>query len=250
MKRTILTILIALFTLTGQAHNNPNPAEGNNQQEKTVTKKKGVFSSEKILDKLANGKKLDIDYKEIEEFVKQHPKEYKELMGKFQSSFTNLWTGDVARLYYGFAFTKDYDPTHVSFLKEPYELYKQGKVKKAYNLCKKELKKAPVSLSLLLLATELAPKVGKKSEGLGFLARTTILFQTILDSGTGFSKEKALKVIYVPDEYVIFRDMMGMDLIKQELIDNRYDCITLDRGRNGETITLWFDTYLSISKLR
>ena len=42
MKRTILTILIALFTLTGQAHTTPNPAVGNNQQEKNVNKKMGV----------------------------------------------------------------------------------------------------------------------------------------------------------------------------------------------------------------
>ena len=38
--------------------------------------------------------------------------------------------------------------------------------------------------------------------------------------------------------------MMGMKCIKQDFVDKRYDRMTLDRGNKGESVILWFDTYL------
>ena len=63
-------------------------------------------------------------------------------------------------------------------------------------------------------------------------------------SGTGFSKEDAVKVIYISDEYAVFREMMGLVLSKQEFVERRYDRMTLNTGNGGESIILWYDTYL------
>ena len=71
----------------------------------------------------------------------------------------------------------------------------------------------------------------------------------IMASGTGYSKEKAIKVLYIADEYAIFRDLMGMSMTRQEFYENRYDRMTLDTGNDGESIILWFDTYLNHQKL-
>ena len=241
MKRIFFIALLAAISMMIQAQTG--------QTGETTTKKKGIFPPEKILDKLANEKKLTIDYQQIEDFVKQHPEEYKELMRNFQSSFTSLYTGDVARLYYGYAFTKDFVPLNIPQTVKIQNLINVGKLEKAYNLCKKELKKAPVSLALLSKMTNIIGKFNKsgntekKAEGISHLARLTILFQTILESGTGFDKDHAMKVVYVPDEFVVFDKMMGLELLEQEIVDDRYHCMTLDN--NGKHLTLWFDTYLS-----
>ena len=83
-----------------------------------------------------------------------------------------------------------------------------------------------------------------KKEARYYYSRFYVLYSAVIASGNGFSKDKALKVLYIPDEYAIFRDMMSMKLVEQRLVDYRYDCMTLDRGINGETVTMWFDTYL------
>lgn len=67
---------------------------------------------------------------------------------------------------------------------------------------------------------------------------------SIMSSGTGYSQEKAIKVIFISDEYAIFRDVMTFKLTQQEFVDSRYDRMTLETGNKGESIILWFDTHL------
>ena len=66
----------------------------------------------------------------------------------------------------------------------------------------------------------------------------------IMLSGTGYSQENAIKVIYISDEYAIFRDIMKFKLTQQDFIESRYDRMTLETGNKGESIILWFDTNL------
>ena len=70
------------------------------------------------------------------------------------------------------------------------------------------------------------------------------IMTAIMSSGTGYSQDKAIKVIFISDEYAIFRDGMRFVLSQQDFIDSRYDRMTLKTGNKGESIILWFDTYL------
>lgn len=197
------------------------------------------------LEMLGMGSKLDIDLKSIEDSVKRNPAAYKMLMDRFLKDPASLSKEEVANLYYGFAYTMDYDPLRVDLMTEPHKLYNEGKMQEAYDFCKKELYKAPVSLSLLWKMSLIAYELNKKEEASSCLIKFKVLYDAVTASGNGYSKENAIKVIFISDEYAIFRDMMGLKRLKHTLEDGGYDRMTLDRGNKGETVTLWFDAHLS-----
>lgn len=197
------------------------------------------------LEKLGMGSKLNIDLKNIKEFVKKNPAAYKDLMDRFLKDPASLSKEEVANLYYGFAYTKDYDPLHVDLMIEPHKLYNEGKMQEAYDFCKKELQKAPVSLSLLWKISMIADELKMKEEAKKYYSTLKELYDAVTASGNGYSKENAIKVIFIADEYAIFRDMMGLKRLEHTLEDGGYDRMTLDRGNKGETVTLWFDAHLS-----
>ena len=200
------------------------------------------------VENLGMGSKLDIDYQAVEDFVRKNPAAYQSLMERFLKDPDSLSKEEAANLYYGFAFTKEYDPLRVDFLTEPRRLYREGKMQEAYDICKKELQLAPVSLSLLWTISQIAGEMGRKEEATKYYSMFMELYNAVTASGNGFSKENALKVIYISDEYAIFRDMMGLKRLKQDYVEKGYDRMTLDRGNKGETITLWFDANLSYDK--
>lgn len=193
---------------------------------------------------LGKGEKLDVDYNKIEGFIKLDPSKYQGLMNRFLVNPDSLTTEEAANLYYGFAFTDDYNPIQTETAFTPQNLFRQGKTQEAYDACKEELQKSPVSLSLLLLMSNITNQQNNKKEARYYYSRFYVLYSAVIASGNGFSKDKALKVLYIPDEYAIFRDMMSMKLVEHRLVDYRYDCMTLDRGIQGETVAMWFDAYL------
>ena len=200
------------------------------------------------VEKLGMGSKLNIDLKSIEDFVKRNPAAYQALMERFLKDPDSLSKEEAANLYYGFAFTKGYDPLRVDFLTEPRRLYREGKMQEAYDICKKELQLAPVSLSLLWTISQIAGDMGRKEESTKYYSMFMELYNVVAASGNGYSKENAIKVIYISDEYAIFRDMMGLKKVGYEFVEGGYDRMTLDRGNKGETITLWFDANLDYKK--
>ena len=200
------------------------------------------------VEQLGMGSKQDIDYKTVEDFVKTNPAAYQALMERFLKDPDSLSKEEAANLYYGFAFTKGYDPLRVDFLTEPRRLYREGKMQEAYDICKKELQLAPVSLSLLWTISQIAGDMGRKEESTKYYSMFMVLYYAVTASGNGYSKENAIKVIYISDEYAIFRDMMGLKRLKHDYVEKGYDHMTLDRGNKGETITLWFDANLDYKK--
>lgn len=198
-----------------------------------------------ILETFADGKKVDIDYQKVEEYVTQNAEGYEQLMNRFQEDPNSLNEEETALLYYGFAFTKDYEPNNVDMnvgLRKEFQ-------NKNFFAYQKELKRTPVSLSLLMNAAYLAGEMGNDVFKQKYMQKAMKLLTAIMASGTGYSKENAIKVLYIADEYAIFRDLMGLRMKMQDFIDRRYDRMTLETGNGGESVILWFDTYLSIQKL-
>lgn len=196
-----------------------------------------------ILESFSNMEKIDVDYKKIEEFVKKNPKGYKDLMKRFLDNPLSLSVEEVVKLYYGYPFTNGYNPNRVDALTKPTRLMLSGELQGALDVCEKELRKAPVSLALLEKASFLVHELKAPSRQ-KYVQRTMKLLSALMASGTGFSKEDAVKVIYISDEYAVFREMMGLVLSKQEFVERRYDRMTLNTGNGGESIILWYDTYL------
>ena len=223
---------------------------------KTKSKSKNTVTVDELalrmqrarVENLGMGSKLDIDYQAVEDFVKKNPASYQALMERFLKDPDSLSKEEAANLYYGFAFTKEYDPLRVDFLTEPRRLYREGKMQEAYDICKRELQQAPVSLSLLWTISQIAGELGRKEESTKYYSMFMVLYYAVTASGNGYSKENAIKVVYISDEYAIFRDMMGLKRLKQEYVEKGYDRMTLDRGNKGETITLWFDACLDYKK--
>ena len=217
--------------------------EPESQTPEVATEIKNPPSGMAMLEFFASNGKLQIDFQEVETFVKQNAQGYKELMEKFHEDPLSLSNEEAAMLYYGFAFTKDYDPDHVDLIVAPTQLIKEGKLQEAFDVCQKELQKAPVSLSLLLRAA-LAAGMLKHPDAQKYSQKVAKIMTAIMSSGTGYSQDKAIKVIFISDEYAIFRDGMRFVLSQQDFIDSRYDRMTLETGNKGESIILWFDTYL------
>jgi len=223
---------------------------------KTKSKSKNTVTVDELalrmqrarVENLGMGSKLDIDYQAVEDFVKKNPAAYQALMERFLKDPDSLSKEEAANLYYGFAFTKEYDPLRVDFLTEPRRLYREGKMQEAYDICKKELQLAPVSLSLLWTISQIAGELGRKEESTKYYSMFMVLYYAVTASGNGYSKENAIKVIYISDEYAIFRDMMSLKKVGYEFVEGGYDHMTLDRGNKGETITLWFDANLDYKK--
>ena len=198
-----------------------------------------------ILETFANSKKIDIDYQKVEEYVTQDAEGYEQLIKRFQENPDSLNEEETAMLYYGFAFTKDYNPKNVDMNTGLMKAFQD----KNFFAYQKELKRTPLSLSLLMDAAHLAGEMGNEVFKQKYMQKAMKLLTAIMASGTGYSKDKAIKVLYVADEYAIFRDLMGLRMKMQRFIDRRYDRMTLETGNGGESVILWFDTYLSIQKL-
>ena len=238
---TLYTILFLMLPLMVNAQK----TEDTTPQETDSIQKLIVKKGRHILEDFAHRKKIDIDYQKVEEYVTQNTDGYEQLMKRFQEDPNSLNEEEAAMLYYGFAFTKDYDPKNVDFNMDLMKAFHD----KNFFAYKKELKRTPVSLALLMDAAHLAGEMGNDVFKQEYMQKAMKLLTGIMASGTGFSKERAIKVLYIADEYAIFRDLMGLRMAMQEFIDRRYDRMTLETGNGGESVILWFDTYLSIQKL-
>lgn len=238
---TLYTILLLMLPLMANAQETVESAPQVTDSIQKMIAKRGKY----ILETFASRKKIDIDYQKVEEYVTQNAEGYKQLMNRFWENPDSLNEEEAAMLYYGFAFTKDYDPEKVDINMDLMKAFHD----KNFFAYKEELKRTPVSLSLLMKTSILAGEAGNNGLKKKYMRMATKLLTGIMASGTGFSKERAIKVLYIADEYAIFRDLMGLRMTTQELLEHRYDRMTLETGNGGESIILWFDTYLNHQKI-
>jgi len=239
------TVLFLLLPLMANAQETVESAPQVTDSIQKMIAKSGKY----ILETFASRKKIDIDYQKVEEYVTQNAEGYKQLMNRFWENPDSLNEEEAAMLYYGYAFTKDYTPENIDLNVKLLEAFNDKDPANAFTAYKKESKRTPVSLSLLMNTSLLAGKMGMGESKKKYKHMAMKMLSGIMASGTGYSKEKAIKVLYIADEYAIFRDLMGMSMTRQEFYENRYDRMTLDTGNDGESIILWFDTYLNHQKL-
>ena len=138
------------------------------------------------LSSFASKPRLDIDLDKIRFEVAQNPAEFKALMNRFVSGDTSLSLEQLAKIYFGYAFTYDYDPT------DTYDNINQAYEQLDYNttwlLCSEALKVNPVSLDLMvkaLVAANNGTNERARRDLPALRNRFSILSDMILSKGPG-----------------------------------------------------------------
>ena len=74
------------------------------------------------------------------------------------------------------------------------------------------------------------------------------LMEGVFSTGNGQTKETAMPVICVQDEYIIMKTLGLTKVNEQELVDQKYD--RMDIELRGKQCVMWFDVTRSIDYTR
>ncbi|MBC8601150.1 DUF4919 domain-containing protein [Parabacteroides acidifaciens] len=193
---------------------------------------------------------MQIDYAEMERFVKDERIEYDLLLTRFEQGDPTLSKEEVAQIYYGFPFTDEYNSFALYMNID--KAYSKNDFATALPLIKQELKRNPLSLSLLIKA--MTCSIALKDPDLqSFLENTSLryqqIIQAILATGNGASTETAYKVICVSDEYeIIFKPLQAKSIQQQATLENKYDVFNV-KLPTGKT-KIFFDISISFRHLQ
>ena len=176
----------------------------------------------------------------IEQWVNSSPDEYSNLLDRFEKGEKDIAMSDLEKLYYGFAFCKEYNGNFDLF-SEMYDALKGGDRDKALEEARKYKAQNPVCLELLY---QLGLLTAKTPEGADNAYRLISMVKVILNSGDGKTPQSAYKVIRTGDEYKILSIAYQMDeLLMQSALDGDIDKMDI-RTRGGKEITVFFDRSL------
>lgn len=179
--------------------------------------------------------------------------EYKQLLKRFESGDTTLTAEEGAKLYYGFAETFAYKGNEGYGEQEAKALFQANNYKGAFRAAKQILKECPVSFSAyeIIMFVDFACRDSQevpKSETEPYMRRFFKLMEGVFSSGNGQTKETAMPVICVHDEYVIMKTLGLTKVNKQELVDQKYD--RMDIELQGKQCVMWFDVTRSMDYAR
>ena len=157
---------------------------------------------------------IDIDLNLIKVGVTTHPGRYNNLVNRFVSGDTTLTTNELATVYYGYAFTTDYDPT--DHYKDLSQAYADGDYKRTWALAKQALDYNPASLDLTIKALVAAnnldnPEARKMIPVLQ--NRYGMIQQIILESGAGTEVDSPFIVVCEDDMSRIIRNVIGAETL-------------------------------------
>lgn len=157
---------------------------------------------------------IDIDLNLIKVGVTSHPGRYNDLVNRFVSGDTTLTVNDLATVYYGYAFTSDYDPT--DRYNELSQAYADGDYKRTWALAKKALEYNPASLDLTIKALVAANNLDN-AEARKMIPvlqnRYGMIQQIILESGAGTEVDSPFIVVCEDDMSRIIRNVIGAETL-------------------------------------
>ena len=184
------------------------------------------------------------DFKLIEKDIesKKSGFYYSDLKKRFLAADTTLTMEEMRHFYYGTSTRKGYDPYKNDLLQELNAILRKDALtpadwKKAVAIIDKQLKSDPTNLTFYqykqIACAHLYGKDAKETYNAYF--QTVLLTGAILSSGDGKTKESAIYVINVSDEYAIM-SFYGLSLSKQMLVkdgDQEYDVMELGKNELG-----------------
>ena len=189
------------------------------------------------------------DYKQIKKEINSKGSEfyYPELLRRFEAADTTLSLEQVRHFYYGAATKAEYNP-YFSLLHELNEALGKGDLQKADSIIDRQLAVDPANLQFyehkMMLKIKQFGRDSKESDNAFF--QVFMLSSAILSSGDGLSKESAIHVISIADEYAIM-NLYGLSLKMQSLImedGQKFDKMDLEPNKYGWE-SLYFNTTIT-----
>ena len=163
----------------------------------------------------ADSLRLRLDHPAIEKFAKTAA--FKKLVTRFAACDTTLTREEIANVYYGSAYGKDYNWVD-SDSEGIQKLVDEGKVQEALASLQAKLQEYPASLFLLISIFNLADDQALV-ESCVWKARA--LLSAIDNSGNGTTPDSPLQVISVNDEYMYLNQVCeSQGLRSQSLLNN------------------------------
>jgi hypothetical protein len=150
------------------------------------------------------------------------------------------------KLRFDFAARKDYAPDWASNPDRHavYEAFHKNSPDDVIRLGQIWLAKNPVDAEVYMLLAICQRQKGDLKAYYQSISTFYALLRSITSTGDGLTPETAFKVIAVPEEYFIIRDI-GAKVVQQSLVDH-YDKMDL-QGDDGKKFTLYFDVSISLA---
>lgn len=152
-----------------------------------------------------------VDYGAIEVDVTMNPERYRTLLDRFIKADTTLTHQEVSTLYYGFPFTRSYDPR--DSVPEIHRAFDAGDFDRVALLLPDALELNPLSLDLFVMGMAVYEAGHGETPGanaLNLSIRSDMIATAILESGRGTIANSPFYVISRSDMDRIMRNVMGV----------------------------------------
>ena len=148
---------------------------------------------------------------------------FQDLTARFEACDSTLTRDEVATLYYGSAYARDYESVQTQ-CENIKTMVEEGQIAEAKAALKEKLKDYPVSLYLLVSLFNLS----EDEEELASYAWKARLIITVIDNtGKVYDPEHPFQVICVNDEYIVLSQLLEMSEFKsQALVTGPLDKMT------------------------
>ena len=206
------------------------------------------------------------DYEEIKSKMENNPKlHFSVVWEKYQQGDASMTLEEKRQVYYGYVFTKDYSPyagTNISTEMKAI-IGKEKPDRKDWEaliaLLNNALTKDPFHCRYLYWLNVAYTALGKREEAHRTLNKIRCILDALTSTGDGLSKETAIHVIAVSQEYD-FLFLNGLTMHTQLFIDGGYDVLQVVSSEgNEEDMTLmgnednlnelWFDVNQAMKRI-
>ena len=158
---------------------------------------------------------MKVDIQDLKKYAKKNATEYDKLLSRFIAADETLTDDEVFHIYYAAPFLGH--ETSMVKTKEFDDAYNSGQFEEAFEIGEKLLQdECPVSLQLLSKMYVLARHFDKPTDS--YAIRYFRLTDAIFSTGNGRSKESAVAVIAVSDEYSLLNDFFGMKMFGGQVL--------------------------------
>ncbi|RVT74458.1 DUF4919 domain-containing protein [Flavobacterium sufflavum] len=164
-----------------------------------------------------------VDYKLIGENIKNSKSEfyYPNLLGRFQKGDTTLTLNQKRHLYYGYTFQENFKNFKFNGLLDSISKYEQLNTNeallKALDFRKKVLERNPFETGIIDGKLAIYKTQKNEEEFIKGIHQISLIFDAILSSGNGLSKETAIVVTSVSAEYEII-SLLGFNPVKEPIV--------------------------------
>ena len=159
-------------------------------------------------------------YDEVKQWMSEHGDDFKALQQRFISGDETLTNREIGLIYYGQAFTEEFNPIPFLLIKKASE---EEDYEKCLSWCKDALSKFPAAITSLLYGLISAQRIGDTDVLSNYVLRFRQLTQMLLSIGDGKSIENAIPVLWVDEEYAILSSAQGEPILQELLHLNGED---------------------------